>query len=172
MYRNEVTSLEYRVNKAFEGKYFIGHTPVMTLRGQNAWGGLLNPHGSGVDLFFNTFTVSNYSDMPFRSQLWVNAPTGRCYMSPYVSPSNTARAPQREPRAQLVYQPEAEGMPSGGVSLLSRIIPANDTVVGNYYGKIVIPPGGSVIVLLYAPRGEVSAEVALGWWEDRGPMSY
>ena len=172
MNRNEVVSLEYRVNKAFEGKYFIGHTPVMTLHGYNAWGGLLNPHGSGVDLFINTFTVSNYSDTPFRSQLWVNTPLGRSYVSPYVSPTNTAKMPPRQPNAQLVYQPAEQGTPAGESSLLSRIAPANDTVVGNYYGKIVIPSGGSFIVLLYAPQGEVSAEVALGWWEDKRAMTY
>lgn len=172
MNRNEVVSLEYRVNKAFEGKYFMGHTPVMTLRGQNAWGGLVNPRGSGVDLFINTFTVSNYSDMPFRAQLWVNAVPGRGYNSPYVSPSNTAKMPLREPKAQIVYQPFASSAFSGGSSLFSRVAAANDTVVGNYYGKIVIPEGGSLLVLLYAPEGESFAEVGLGWWEDRRAISY
>lgn len=172
MYRNEEISLEYRVNKAFEGRYYIGHTPVMTLHGNNAWGGLMNPQGSGVNLFVNTFTVSNYTDTPFRSQLWVNTPPECGCVSPYVSPTNVAKIPPCEPRAQLVYQAVAQGMPAAGTSLLSRIAPANDTVVGNYYGKIVIPPGAGLIVLLYAPRAEVAAEVALGWWEDRITKPY
>lgn len=164
--RNEVVSLEYRVNKAFEGKYYIGHTPVMTLRNMSAWAALLNPKGSGVNLFVNTFAVSNYSDTPLRAQLWVNPEPGRYLVSPHVSPSNTAMTPPREPKVQIAYQPSAVSALSGGQSLLSRVASGNDTVVGNYYGKIVIPPGGCCLVLLYPPQNEVSAEVAFGWWEE------
>jgi hypothetical protein len=171
LYRTEVVSLEYRVNKAFEGKYFMGHTPMMALRGQNAWGGLVNPKGSGTDLFINTVTVSNFSDAPFQAELWVNTPPDRALISPFVSQSNTAKMP-REPKAQLVYQPGAGSAPMIGMSLFSRVAQAHDTVVGNYYGKIVIPPGGSFLVFLYAPKGEADTEVALGWWEDMATRSY
>lgn len=172
MVRSEVVSLEYRVNKAFEGKYFMGHTPVMTLNGGNAWGGLANPRGSGVDLFINTFTVSNYSGTPFQAELWLNPLPERSLVSSYVTVSNTAKMPLREPKAKLVYQPAAGGEPKGGTSLFSRVAEADSTVVGNYYGKIVVPEGGSFLVFLYAPHSEVSAEVALGWWEDRGTRTY
>ncbi len=164
----EVVSLEYRVSKAFEGKYFMGHTPGMSLNGLNAWAGLVNPKNSGISLFINTFTVSNNSDTALRAELWVNAAPGRALASPFVSPSNTAIMPPPVPKAQLIYQPAAQGMPAGGSSLFSRVAHAQDTVVGNYYGKIVIPSGGSLFVLLYAPPTEAAAEVAFGWWEERG----
>jgi hypothetical protein len=170
--RNEVVSLEYRVNKAFEGKYYIGHAPVMTLRNTSAWAGLLNPKGSGINLFVNTFTVTNYSDTPLRAQLWVNAMPGSYQVSPHVSPTNTAKTPLREPKVQLAYQPGAGSAFSGGQSLFSRVAPGNDTVVGNYYGKIVIPPGGCFVALLYPPQSEVSAEVAFGWWEEGTARPY
>jgi hypothetical protein len=52
--KKKVVSLEYRVNKAFEGKYFMGHTPTLTLSGtMGAWGGLINPESSGVSLYVN-----------------------------------------------------------------------------------------------------------------------
>ena len=172
MIRNEVVSLEYRVNKAFEGRYFMGHTPVMTLRGRNDWGRLINPQGSGIDLFINTFTVSNYSDTPFQAELWLNPQPGRGFVSSYVTVSNTARMPLREPKTKLMYQPDAGESPRGGVSLFSRVASANDTVVGNYYGKIVVPEGGSFLVFLYAPRDEVSTELGFGWWEDRAARPY
>jgi len=172
MVRNEVVSLEYRVNKAFEGKYFMGHTPMMTLRGGNAWGGLVNPRGSGVLLFINTFTVSNYSGTPFQAQLWLNASAERGMTSSYVMVSNAAKTPLREPKAKLLYQPAAGAEPQDGKSLFSRVASPNDTVVGNYYGKIVVPEGGSFLVFLYAPKAEVSTELGFGWWEDRRTGTY
>ena len=57
--------------------------------------------------------------------------------------------------------------PASGVSLFTRISGANSTVVGNYYGKIIIPSGGSFIVFLYSPGVQpINADVAFGWWEE------
>ena len=56
--------------------------------------------------------------------------------------------------------------PQGGCSLFTRVAGAQHRV-GNYYGKIVIPPGGTFLVQLLSPNtGTVSAEVAFGWWEE------
>ena len=167
-YKNEVVNLPYRVNKALEGKYFIGHTPALILfRDSNMWAGLINPQNSGVDLFLNTFTVSNYTDTPFQTQIWlVNAP-GRGILSSDVSASNRAIFPPHKPKVRLEYGDNA-CFPDG-VSLFTRMAEANSTVVGNYYGKIVVPPGEAVVALLCSPGyRRVCAEVAFGWWEDRG----
>lgn len=166
---NEVVSLEYRVNKAFEGKYFIGHTPILTLAGAfNSYGGLVNPKNSGVNLYINTFAVTNYSDFPFRSQLWLNSIPVSGMASPFVSPSNTAMRQLPKPNAYLSYAQNITGMPLNGVSILSRIAGANSTTVGNYYGKIVIPPGGTFLVFMYSPgTKQINAEVAFGWWEEQ-----
>ena len=60
-----------------------------------------------------------------------------------------------------------QSAPQGGCSLFTRVAGAHSTEVGNYYGKIVIPPGGTFLVQLLSPStGTVSAEVALGWWEE------
>ena len=39
----------------------------MLISGQdlNAWGGLINPSDSGVNLFINVYTVTNFSETPF-----------------------------------------------------------------------------------------------------------
>ncbi len=164
--RCEVVSLEYRVNKAFEGKYFMGHTPLLTMCGKtNAWGGLINPPGSGVNLYVNTFTVSNYSTTSLRAQLWLNSPiTGMT--SPFVSPSNTT-IPLLKPKTFVMYG-NVNGTLTDGVSIFSRVVEANSTTVGNYYGKIIIPPGGSFLVFLYSPVTQLAnAEVAFGWWEEK-----
>ena len=167
---DQVVSLEYRVNKSFEGKYFMGHTPVLTLSGtQNAWGGLYNPKGSKVNLFINTFTVSNYSSTPYQAELWLNSKLiekGR--PSPFLSPANTAKTPLPKSAVHVMYNQGASGKPVNGASIFTRIAEAHSTTVGNYYGKIVIPPEGSFIVFLHAPNsGNIDAEVAFGYWVDK-----
>lgn len=159
----------YRVAQSFAGRYFIGHTPILTLRRRlNAWGGLLNDAGSGVDIFLNTFTVSNIGDVPIRAELWLNAtPPGKPSYSESVSAANTAITPVPQPSATLAYAQQLPYVPAKGVSLFSRIVGASSTEVGNYYGKIVVPPGSDVIVFLHAPSDRtVKAEIALGWWEN------
>lgn len=164
----QVVSLQYRVYQSFLGRYFIGHTPVLCISGcQNAWGGLLNPARSGVDLFVNTFTVSNMSGTAFRSVAWLNAdPNGRASYSPYVSCANTALDPVPRPKVVLASAQTQNDPFYEGTSLFTRICSPRSTVVGNYYGKIIVPPGGSFIVVLYgAGQQPIKAEVSFGWWE-------
>ncbi len=167
---DQVVSLEYRVNKSFEGKYFMGHTPVLPLNGnKNAWGGLYNPKGSKVNLFVNTFTVSNYSSTPFTAELWLNSKLiEKGKPSPFLSPANTAKTPLPKSEVSILYNQGVTGNPVTGASIFSRIAEANSTTVGNYYGKIIIPPEGSFIVFLHAPGSEsINAEVAFGYWVDK-----
>ena len=78
--------------------------------------------------------------------------------------SNTAIMPQPEPRVVIV---SGQGEPQGGCSLFTRVAGAHSTEVGNYYGKIVIPPGGTFLVQLVSPNTcAVHAEAAFGWWEE------
>jgi len=72
--------------------------------------------------------------------------------------------PQPEPRVVIV---SGQGEPQGGCSLFTRVAGAHSTEVGNYYGKIVIPPGGTFLVQLVSPNTcAVHAEAAFGWWEE------
>lgn len=165
----QVVSNPYRVWQSFKGNYFIGHTPLLVLGGcGNAWGGLINPADSCVNLFINTFTVSNTSEKPFRAQIWLNArAAGDIQRSPHVTPANTAYTPLPEPEAKLLYAEGVKDWPKKGTSIFTRIAEGHATVVGNYYGKIILPPGGSFIVYLIAPDScPIKAEVAMGWWED------
>lgn len=167
---DNIVCLEYRVKKSFEGKYFIGQTPILSIGDNiNSWGGLINPKDSGVNLYLNTFTVSNSSSTPFHAQLWLNSkPIGKKAISPLVSPANTAKIPLPKPKANLAYAQSVFDTPSDGVNILTRIAEANSTVVGNYYGKIIVPPRGTIIVFLYSPGTQpINAEVALGWWEEK-----
>jgi len=160
-----VVSLEYRVSKAFEGRYFMGHTPPLVLpQRANVWAALYNPKGSGVNVFVNTFTVSNFSVSPFRVQLWLNAMADGGEVAPRACSTNAAISPPMWPEAAIDY---GQGPLQGGCSLFTRVAGAQSTEVGNYYGKIIVPPGGSFLVQLTPPgAANVQAEVAFGWWEE------
>jgi hypothetical protein len=165
----EVVNLEYYVNKSFEGKYFMGHTPILTLSGgANAWGGLSNPKHSGVNLYINVFTVSNYSSTPFRAELWLNFKPLKGHISSSVSPANLAIKPHPEPEAALIYNQNVGGRPDNRVSIFSRIAGINSTTVADYSGEIILPPGGTFISYLYSPGSKcIKTELAFGWWEER-----
>ena len=168
---NETVSLEYRVYKSFEGKYFIGHTPILRLScGSNSWGGLINPRNSNVNLYVNTFTTTNFSDVTFSSQIWLNStPIGDIETSDCVSIANTAiRCHRKQSKVKIQYAENISSSLIDGESIFRRIAEANSTVVGNYYGKIIIPPGGSFIIFLSSSDTKpIESEVAFGWWEDK-----
>jgi hypothetical protein len=168
---DNVVSLEYRVDKAFEGRYFMGHTPTLVLPAcGNVWAALYNPPGSGVNVYINTFTVSNFSALPFRIQLWLNALAVGGLLSPYVCPTNAAYVPSVWPKAVVDY---GQGVLQGGCSLFTRVAGAQSTEVGNYYGKIVVPPGGTLLALLQSTSvANIQTEVAFGWWEDPVQQGY
>jgi hypothetical protein len=162
---DNVVSLEYRVSQAFLGRYFMGHTPQLILPPcGSVWAALYNPPASGVNVFVNTFTVSNFSTTPFRAQLWLNAMAGGGEVSPFACPTNTAFVPLTWPMALIDY---GQGALQGGCSLFTRVAGAQSTEVGNYYGKIVVPPGGTFLAQLTSPSpSAIQTEVAFGWWEE------
>lgn len=157
--------LDYAFNKALEGRYYIGHTPVLALT-STAWGALMNPPDSPMNLNVYVFTVTNFSATPFQAQGWLNAPLENAQQSPHVSPSNLAKKPIRSPHVRLLYA-ENSAKPSGGVSLLTRIAQPNTTVVAEYDGRIIVPPGSSFAVFLNtSAKQRINAELAFGWWEE------
>lgn len=165
--RSEVVNLAYRVEQSFLGRYYIGHTSYLTIDPcLGVYGALYNPRDSRVNVFINTFTVSNFSGTPFESQVWINStPFGTTMASSDVSPANTA-APASPPSAVLISAQNLLEGPWDGTSLFSRLTEANSTVVGNYYGKIIIPPGGSFLIYLNPADRQIKTDIALGWWEE------
>lgn len=158
-------SLDYAISKAFEGRYFIGHTPILPLT-STAWGALLNPIDSPVNLYVRVFTVCNYSATPFQAQAWLGASLDNAEVSPHVSPSNIAKKPLRDPNVRLLYA-ASSSQPSCGVSLFSRITEPNATILGEYDGEIVVPPGSSFAVYMFSPGAQrINTELAFGWWEE------
>nr|WP_252221589.1 DUF6143 family protein [Cytobacillus firmus] len=56
------------------GRYFIGKTELLNFGGgYYAWGGIVNPINSGVNLYIDLFTITNFSAQNFISEIWLNA---------------------------------------------------------------------------------------------------
>ncbi len=156
--------------QSLQGKYFIGQTPTLFVgNGSNAWAALVNPNSSHKNLFFNVFTVSNFSSNIITAELWLNTtPPGDPAASSSISPTNTAFLPKPDHKVLLQYVQSTDGVPSGGVNILDRIVPPNTTLVSEEDGKIIIPPGGNVLLFLKSSGIEtINAIVAYGWWETR-----
>ena len=55
------------------GRYFIAQTGLLNFgNGYNAWGGIINPFESGVNLYIDIFTITNYSTQSFIGEIWLD----------------------------------------------------------------------------------------------------
>lgn len=168
----EVVSIPNPLAKSLQGKYFAGQTETLTFSNTtNAWGALINPAGSGVNLFANVFTITNLSNEPFIVQIWFNtSPPGSGTVSPMFSPADTALTPLPVPRIQIQYNENVTDVPSGGVNVFDRIVPPGVTLASEEDGKFIFPPGGNWVLFLTGPDIEAKtfqAIVGFGWWEEK-----
>jgi hypothetical protein len=167
----EVIDITYSVQQTFLGNYFFGQTDLLTFGGgYNAWGGLINPVGSGVDMFWNVYTISNFSSRPFTTEAWLNSTTpGKGTVSINAASANQAIIPLPRPKVELQYTDYILQSPTDGIySFLRRVEPNSTLTRHDFQGLIIIPPGGSAILFLRSPDQEIiRSRVAFGWWEQK-----
>ena len=167
----EVIDITFSVQQTFLGNYFFGQTDILTFGGgYNAWGGLINPVGSGVDMFWNVYTISNFSSRPFTTEAWLNStPPGKGIVSKNVAPANQAIIPLPRPIVELQYADCLLQSPTDGIySFLRRVEPNSTLTRHDFQGLIIIPPGDSAILFLRSPDQEtIRSRIAFGWWEKK-----
>lgn len=166
----QVVDITNPLYQSLQGKYFIGQTPTLLVgNGSNAWAALSNPPDSHKNLFFNVFTISNFSSNIISAELWLNTVLSKdLASSSLISPANTAFAPKPDHKVQLLYVQSTGETPSGGVNIFDRIVPPYTTLASEEDGKIIIPPAGNVLLFLKSSCHEtINAIVAYGWWETR-----
>lgn len=166
----EVVSIPNPLSKSIKGRYFAGQTEILILgQGFNTWGGLINPSNSGVNLFVNVYTVTNFSEIPLLAQIWFNTkPPGMGVISDKVTPGNTTLSPLPVPKTELQYVQSVSGFPTSGVNAFDRLVGPKGTLASEDDGKWIIPPGGNYIVFLVSPGAElIKALIAFGWWEEK-----
>lgn len=120
IYNHELKPLQQVVDipnplyQSLQGKYFIGQTPTLFVsNSSNAWAALVNHDSSHRNLFFNVFTISNFSSNIITAQLWLNTtPPGNPATSSLISPTNTAFTPKPDHKVLLQYvqYPPAESI--------------------------------------------------------------
>jgi hypothetical protein len=153
------------------GKYFIGKTGLLNFGGgYNAWGGIVNPIDSGVNLYIDIFTITNFSTQNFISEIWLNAnPPKRAVVSFDVTPTNQAVSPPPIPKAEMKYAGYSTEPMTKGVNIFDRIVTQNSTLVSDSHdGSIIIGPGGSFSILLRSPGFQyITGTLVFTWWEEK-----
>ncbi len=168
---NYTVNVPISLMKSIEGKYFVGTAPNLRFgNATNAWARLYNPPNSGVNLFVNTWTVSDIFTTPYSVQIWFNStPPGFIQFSESVTPSNLTIIPQPQSHIQLQYAISVSGLPSGGIKAYGRYGLAGTTINSEEEGKFIFPPGGSYLIFLSNPERPTllaTGNIAFGWWEE------
>lgn len=166
-----VIVIPYSVQQAFLGSYFFGQTELLTFGSQtHAWGALVNPVYSGVNLFWNVYTISNFTDKPLTTEFWLNSsPIGKIKTSTLVASSNQAIVPCPSPKVVIQYAEEVPTTPRDGIySFTRRVEPHTTLTRHDFQGLIILPPGGNAIGFIKSPgQGIFRARIAYGWWEEK-----
>lgn len=166
----EVVDITNPTRQSMLGRYFISQTGDLSFGGAyNAWGGLLNPADSRVNMFFDIFTITNFSAVPFTAEIWLNPGLpGQGTVSSSTHPSNLTIVPPPQPKVKMVYAGPVLGNPYGGVNVFDRIVQPNTTLISDSSkGGIIIPPGGSFVIFLRSPGPQIiTGKIVLTWWEE------
>lgn len=157
--------------QAILGNYFIGQTEEIFMAGSNnAWSSLINPADSGVNLFFDIFTITNFSGQSFTAEMWFNPKLpGKGMSTPYITPSNLTINPPPKPKAKLLFASQVPGIPIGGVNIFDRIVSPNSTLISDSSkGGMIFGPGDSFVIFLRSPGiQKIPVRVVFSWWEEK-----
>ncbi|ACL75742.1 DUF6143 family protein [Ruminiclostridium cellulolyticum] len=167
----EVVDITSPTMNSMLGRYFIGQTNILNFGNKyDAWGGIINPNDSGVNLYIDLFTISNFSSQNFTAEIWLNANTPiKATVSSTVTPSNQAMSPPPRPKAIMEYADFLTEPLMKGVNIFGRIVARNSTLVSDSHnGSIIIGPGGSFSILMKSPgQQSISGTIVLTWWEEK-----
>lgn len=166
-----VNALPENVYHSHLGEYFLGQTDIISFGGgYKAWGALVNPAASGVNMFLNAYTISNFSSGPLTAEGWLSAILpGIRKTSPYFAAGNQTIIPPPLPKVKIQNASFVSGNPRGGTyTFVRRVEPSETLTKHDFQGMYIIPPGSSLALFFLSPGNlKVSARVAFGWWEEK-----
>lgn len=167
----EVVDITSPAMNSMLGRYFIGQTGTLNFgNNYNAWGGIINPENSGINLYFDIFTITNFSNQSFTGEIWLNArPPEDSIISPTVTSANQTILPLPIPKAVMKYADHTTEPLTNGVNIFGRIVAPNSTLVSDSHkGSIIIGPGGTFSILLKSSGTKViMGTIVLTWWEEK-----
>lgn len=163
--------LKDSVYHSFLGEYFLGQTDMISFgRDIQAWGGLFNPPDSGVNMFLNAYTISNFSNKPITVEGWLGAVLpGGAVISNHVAAGNQSIIPPKIPKVLIESGNYVIGTPiSGTYTFVRRVEPSITLTKHDFQGMYIIPPGSSFDLIFLSPgEVDIKAKVAFGWWEEK-----
>lgn len=165
---NKEISIEYPLFQSQKGSYYIGQTPILTGTDCYSIAALVNPRESDMNIYLNAITVTNISEQNLSAEIYLRATPPISKPSPYVSCTNVTIVPPPQPNGRIQFNDIVTHPQYDGISIFSRIAPANSTIVIDG-GQIIIPPNSCILVYLggFLPVEFDSSIVAFGWWEER-----
>lgn len=168
----EVVVLSDAVYHSYLGSYFLGQTDMINFGGSyNAWGALVNPKRSNINMFLNAYTISNFSDEPFTAEGWLSSILpGESIVSRHFAAGNQAIYPLSQPMVNIMSASNVTNKtPTGGIYTFTRRVEPNQTLTKHdFQGMYIIPPGSSFALFFLSPGEEhVQSRLAFGWWEER-----
>ena len=164
----QVVSIPISLSKSMQRKYFVGQTETLLVgNGSIAWAGLVNPDDSGVNLYTNVFTISNFSDDYLTAEIWLNANLpGKASISHKISATNTSVKSLSKNQVDILFVESTTMVPDNGVNVYERIVQPNTTLVGEEDGKFIESSGGNYVVVIKSLSSNLDKViVAFGWWE-------
>ena len=163
--------LKDSVYHSFLGEYFFGQTDMISYGGNlQAWGELFNPWDSKVNMFLNTYTISNFSNLPITVEGWLGAVLlGREVISNHVAAGNQSITPPTRPKVLIKSgNYVAEAPISGTYTFVRRVEPSVTLTKHDFQGMYIIPPGSSFALIFLSPgEADIKVKVAFGWWEEK-----
>lgn len=168
----KVVVLSDAIYHSYLGSYFLGQTDMILFGGNyNAWGALVNPRGSNVNMFLNAYTISNFTDEPFTAEGWLSSTLpGESVISRNFAAGNQAISPPSQPMVKIMSASNvANKAPAGGIYTFTRRVEPDQTLTKHdFQGMYIIPPGSSFALFFLSPGKEnMQSKLAFGWWEDR-----
>ena len=166
----KVIELTNAVYQSYLGKYFLGQTDIMEFGDQYyAWGGLINPADSGINMFLNAYTISNFSDEAVTAEGWLSSTLpGGGKKSMHLAAGNQSISPPPLPKVEIQNMSFVQKTPiSGTYTFVRRVEPSQTLTKHDFQGMYIIPPGSSFALLFKCPQKKhIQVTVAFGWWEE------
>lgn len=162
--------LKDSVYHSYLGKYFLGQTKRISFGGDlQGWGGLFNPPNSGVTMFLNAYTISNFSNQPITAEGWLSSKfSGKAEISNHFAAGNQSITPPMYPKVLIKSASYVPDPPKGGTyTFVRRVEPSITLTKHDFQGMYIISPGSS-FALFFLPPGEkhIDIKMAFGWWEE------
>lgn len=168
-YPRETVSIPLSLFEAEEGQYFIGETGRQSTNAEHTeMVAIANPLNSNVTLHIDVIAISNFmTNTSLIATIYLGSEFPNTFpitVSTLVSNTNLTirHLPNPEGQIQFIFA-GINDRPIGGSQIFTRIVPQSSTVTDEIGGKIILPPGKKLIVVIPGP--EISS-VSFRWFEE------